>query len=263
MKPEIHVLGVSIKTFGVFFALNFVAWGALVHRRLRELGRPPDWAYEIVAAALLGGLVGARAYWLAQNHESLSFGNVLGGAGLIWYGGLAGGVIAVLLWARWRGFFNMHLVDMAGPGLALGYAIGRIGCQVSGDGDYGKAWDGPWAMGYPHGTVPTAPGVTVHPTPIYETLVMGLVAYGLWRLRDRVRPGCLFALYLVIAGVERFLIEFIRRNEDVALGLTAAQLWSVGQFLIGVAWLVVVQRRGGILRPDRPARGRSAALPAT
>ena len=80
----------------------------------------------------------------------------------------------MLLWARWRGFLSLALFDMAGPGLALGYAIGRIGCQVSGDGDYGKAWDGPWAMGYPHGTVPTAPGVTVHPTPIYETLVMGL-----------------------------------------------------------------------------------------
>jgi phosphatidylglycerol:prolipoprotein diacylglycerol transferase len=263
MQPEIDVLGVSIKTFGVFFALNFVAWGALVHRRLRELGKPPDWAYEIVAAALIGGLVGARGYWLAQNHESLSLGNVLGGSGLIWYGGLAGGLVAVLLWARWRGFMSMYLVDMAGPGLALGYAIGRIGCQVSGDGDYGKAWDGPWAMGYPHGTVPTAPGVTVHPTPIYETLVMGLVAYALWRLRDRVRPGILFALYLVIAGVERFLIEFIRRNDDVALGLTAAQLWSVGQFVIGVGWLLVVQRRGGILRPDRPAKSRGAALPAT
>ena len=82
--------------------------------------------------------------------------------------------------------------------LALGYGIGRIGCQLSGDGDYGKAWDGPWAMAYPKGTVPTTP--TVHPTPIYETLVMGLLALGLWHLRDRVRPGVLFALYLVGAG---------------------------------------------------------------
>ena len=69
-------------------------------------------------------------------------------------------------------------------------------------------------MGYPHGTVPTPPGVTVHPTPIYETLVMGLLAYVLWRLRDRVRPGRVFALYLVFAGLERFLVEFIRRNND-------------------------------------------------
>jgi phosphatidylglycerol:prolipoprotein diacylglycerol transferase len=263
MQPEIDVLGISIKTFGVFFALNFVAWGALVNRRLREIGKPPDWAYEMVAAALIGGLVGARGYWLLQNHESFSLGNVLGGSGLIWYGGLAGGVVAVLLWGWRRGFLSLALVDMAGPGLALGYAIGRIGCQVSGDGDYGKAWNGPWAMGYPNGTVPTAPGETVHPTPIYETLTMGLVAYFLWRLRDRVRPGILFALYLVIAGVERFLIEFIRRNDDVALGLTAAQLWSLGQFVIGVVWLAVAQRRGGLLRPDRAVAAQSAAVPAT
>jgi phosphatidylglycerol---prolipoprotein diacylglyceryl transferase len=263
MQPSIHVLGVSIKTFGVFFALNFVAWGALVHRRLREVGKPPDWAYEIVAVALIGGLVGARGYWLLQNHESLSFGNVLGGSGLIWYGGLAGGIVGVLLWAWRRDYLSLTLVDMAGPGLALGYAIGRIGCQVSGDGDYGKAWDGPWAMGYSNGTVPTAPGETVHPTPIYETLVMGLVAYFLWRLRDRVRPGILFALYLVIGGVERFLVEFIRRNDDVALGLTAAQLWSVGQFAIGAVWLIVAQRRGGLLRADGQAPGRGAPVPAT
>jgi phosphatidylglycerol---prolipoprotein diacylglyceryl transferase len=263
MQPEIDVLGVSIKTFGVFFALNFVAWGALVARRLREVGKPPDWAYEIVAVALLGGLIGARGYWLAQNHESISFGNVLGGSGLIWYGGLAGGIVGVLVWAWRRDYLTLNLVDMAGPGLALGYAIGRIGCQVSGDGDYGKAWDGPWAMGYPNGTVATSPGETVHPTPIYETLVMGLVAYVLWRLRDRVRPGILFALYLVVAGVERFLIEFIRRNDEVALGLTAAQIWSVAQFVIGAIWLTVVQRRGGLLRDDGQAPGREAALPAT
>jgi len=262
MQPEINVLGLSIKTFGLFFALNFVAWGALVGRRLREIGKPVDWAYEMVAAALIGGLIGARGYWIAQNHASLSLGNALGGTGLIWYGGLLGGVVAVLLWAKRRDFLSLALVDMAGPGLALGYAIGRIGCQVSGDGDYGSDWSGPWAMGYPHGTVPTAPGQTVHPTPIYETLTMGLVALFLWQLRDRMRPGVLFALYLVIAGVERFLIEFIRRNDDVALGLTAAQLESLSLFVIGVVWLVVAARRGGLLRGDAPARGGGSALPA-
>ncbi|HEY7622217.1 MAG TPA: prolipoprotein diacylglyceryl transferase family protein [Solirubrobacteraceae bacterium] len=264
MQPEIEVFGLSIKTFGLFFALNFVAWGALVSRRLRELGKPVDWAYEMVAAALIGGLVGARAYWLVQNHGSFSLGNIFGGTGLIWYGGLAGGIVAVLLWAKWRGFLTLALVDMAGPALALGYAIGRIGCQVSGDGDYGKAWSGPWAMGYPDGTVPTAPGETVHPTPVYETLVMGLVAFFLWQLRDRVRPGVLFALYLVIAGLERFLIEFLRRNEDVLLGLTAAQLESLAVFAVGAAWLAwVVRRKGGLLLPEAPARSESAALAAT
>jgi phosphatidylglycerol:prolipoprotein diacylglycerol transferase len=258
VKPEISVLGVSIKTFGLFFALNFAAWGLLAARRLRELGKPVDWAYEIVTVALVGGLIGARGYWLLQNHENLSLGDIFGGSGLIWYGGLLGGVVAVLLWAKRRDFLSLQLVDMAGPCLALGYAIGRIGCQVSGDGDYGKAWDGPWAMGYPHGTVPTAPGVTVHPTPIYETLSMGLIAYVLWQLRDRFRPGVLFAIYLVCSGTERFLVEFLRRNDHVWIGLTAPQLEAFALVVIGVVWLVVVRRRYGTLaREDAAVAGAS------
>ena len=103
----------------------------------------------------------------------------------------------------------------------------------------------------------------VHPTPVYETLAMGAVALGLWQLRDRVRPGILFALYLVFAGVERLLIEFIRRNDDVALGLTAAQLESLSLFIIGAVWLVVVGRRGGLLRDDVAGQRRRDAVPAT
>jgi phosphatidylglycerol---prolipoprotein diacylglyceryl transferase len=264
VKPEITVFGLSIKTFGLFFALNFAAWGLLAGRRLRELGRPVDWAYEMVTVALVGGLVGARAYYLVQNHDSVTIGDIFGGSGLIWYGGLLGGIIAVLYWAHRRDFLTLDLVDLAGPCLALGYAIGRIGCQVSGDGDYGKDWDGPWAMGYPHGTVPTQPGETVHPTPIYETITMGLLAFALWQLRDRVRPGVLFALYLVGAGLERFLVEFLRRNEDVLLGLTAAQLESLSLFVVGVVWLAVVKRRHGglLLPPGEHRRPAPAAVPS-
>ena len=92
------------------------------------------------------------------------------GSGLVWYGGAIGGAIGVLLWMRWRdAMLELRMFDMCATALALGYAIGRIGCQVSGDGDYGIRSSLPWAMGYPHGTVPTPPGVTVQPTPIYET----------------------------------------------------------------------------------------------
>ena len=264
MQTSIDVFGISIKTFGLFFALNFVAWGLLAARRLRELGKPVDWAYEMVTVALLGGLVGARAYYPIQHHEGgVSVGDIVSGSGLVWYGGLLGGVIAVVIWARRRDFLNLQLLDLAGPCLALGYAIGRIGCQVSGDGDYGKAWDGPWAMGYPHGEVPTAPGVTVHPTPIYETVSMGLVAFALWQLRDRVRPGVLFALYLVCSGAERFVVEFWRRNNEVWLGLTAAQLESLALFVAGVVWLVIVRHRSGTLLEPGAARARAAtAAPA-
>ena len=127
--------------------------------------------------------------------------------------------------------------------LALGYAVGRVGCQLSGDGDYGVESDLPWAMAYPDGTVPTTE--EVHPTPIYESLAMGLVALVLWQLRGRLAPGTLFALYLVAAGLERLLVEFIRRNDEVALGLTLAQLVSVALIAVGAAWLV--QRRGSLV----------------
>jgi phosphatidylglycerol---prolipoprotein diacylglyceryl transferase len=248
MKPEIHLLGISIKTFGVMFALAFLACGALVARRLRELGKPVDWAYEIVFAALIGGVVGARGYYLIQNYDQVKhdlLGNVFSGSGLVWYGGAIGGAIGVLAWMRWRGVLELRMLDMCATALALGYAIGRIGCQVSGDGDYGIASSLPWAMGYPHGTVPTPPGVRVQPTPIYETLAMCLLAYGLWRLRDRVRPGVIFALYLVGSGLERFLVEFIRRNSEVLAGLTAPQLESVGLLAIGLIWLGTMVSRGG------------------
>ena len=259
MQPEIDLGPLSLKTFGIMFALAFLAAGAVIARRFKELGKPTDWAYEMVFAALVGGLVGARVYYLAQNWDDVQhdlFGNLFSGSGLVWYGGAIGGAIGVVLWAWWRKMLNLTLLDICAPGLAIGYAIGRIGCQLSGDGDYGIPWDGPWAMAYPHGTEPTT--VAVHPTPIYETVAMGLVAYALWRLRDRMRPGLLFALYLVLAGAERFLVEFIRRNDDVALGLTQAQLLSVAMMFVGGVWLVVKARAGGIDRPSPVAAERSA-----
>jgi phosphatidylglycerol---prolipoprotein diacylglyceryl transferase len=213
-------------------------------------------------AALIGGIVGSRVYFLVQNWSSVKhdlLGNLFSGSGLVWYGGAIGGALAVLLWARYRDFLGLALLDLAAPALALGYAIGRCGCQLSGDGDYGKAWDGPWAMSYPDGTVPT--DRTVHPTPVYETLAMGLGAWMLWQLRDRFRLGVLFAIYLLYAGAERFLVEFLRRNSDVALGLTAAQLESLGMALVGAAWIVAVRRRHGSLArvattdPIQPATG--------
>jgi phosphatidylglycerol:prolipoprotein diacylglycerol transferase len=248
--PDFDVLGISLKTFGIFFALNFVAWGAVAARRLKELGKPEEWAYEMVLVGVVGGLVGAKLYYVIQHGAEFSLSGIVSGSGLVWYGGLIGGVILMLVWAERRGFRNLHLCDIAGICIPLGYAIGRIGCQVSGDGDYGTTSSLPWAMPYPDGTVPTTEDV--HPTPIYETFAMGIVALGLWHLRDRVRPGIIFALYLILAGLERFLIEFIRRNTDAVAGLTAAQLWSVAMVIGGIAWIAVVLRRQGTLTA-RPA----------
>jgi phosphatidylglycerol---prolipoprotein diacylglyceryl transferase len=252
LLPHIHIFGITIQTFGIMFGLAFVAAGALLARRLRELDRPADWSYEIIFAALVGGLVGARVYYIVQNYSLVKhdlLGSLFSGSGLVWYGGAIGGAIGVGLWA-WRRRLNaLTLLDLCAPGLALGYAIGRIGCQLSGDGDYGKVSHLPWAMGYPHGTVPTPPGVRVHPTPVYETLAMGIVTLVLWRLRDRYRPGVVFALYLVLSGLERLLVEFIRRNHHVVAGLTAPQLESVVAIVVGLAAIACVSRRGGIRRP--------------
>jgi len=245
--PEIDLGPVTLQTFGLCFALAFLASGALLWKRLDEVGKPPDWAYEMGFAALIGGLIGSRLDFVLQNYDEVSddlLGNLFSGSGLVWFGGLVGGAIGVLLWAWWRGFLGVALLDICAPSLALGYAVGRIGCQLSGDGDYGKPWDGPWAMSYPDGTVPTTD--EVHPTPVYETLAMGLVAFILWRLRERLTGGRLFALYLVLAGAERLLVEFIRRNEDVALGLTQAQLISVAMIVAGTIWLAAKRA------PDRP-----------
>jgi len=259
MQPEIDLFGLPLKSFGLLFALAFVASGAMASRRLRELGKPVDWAYEATFAALIGGLVGAKVYWAIEHSgDGGLFSNLFSGTGLTFYGGLLGGAAGVLLWARWRGFLGRTLLDLAAAPIAIGYAVGRLGCQISGDGDYGKPWDGPWAMAYPDGTVPT--DVAVHPTPLYETLTMGLVTYALWRLRDSFRPGVLFGLYLLLAGTERFVVEFVRRNDPVAAGLTLAQLESVVVIIGGALWLWILAREGPLRL--RPGVGRSRAVPA-
>ena len=256
MQPEIHVLGLSLKSFGIVFACGFIAAGAILARRLKELGKPIDWAYEVAFAALVGGLVGSRLYYVVQNYGQVKhdlLGHLFSGSGLVWYGGLIGGAIAVVAWAYWRDMLSVALLDLCAVPLAMGYAIGRIGCQVSGDGDYGKVSTLPWAMGYPHGTVPTPPGVRVQPTPVYETVAMGFVAWWLWRMRDEFRPGALFAFYLVLSGTERLLVEFVRRNHRIWLGLTGPQLESVALMILGGVWLLLLSRGGGIRVTARTA----------
>ena len=243
MQPEIDLGPLTIQTFGICFALAFLVAAGVVARRFRELGENPDWTWEFVFSVLVGGLVGSRLDYMIENWDKVSddlLGNLFSGTGLVWYGGVIGGALGAVIWAWRRDWLGWKLADLASVPLALGYAIGRVGCQLSGDGDYGGPSDLPWAMAYPEGTVAT--DVEVHPTPIYETLAMGAVALVLWHLRDRLTGGRLFALYLVLAGVERFLVEFVRRNESVLAGLTLAQLFSLAMIAGGIALAARVRR---------------------
>jgi phosphatidylglycerol:prolipoprotein diacylglycerol transferase len=255
VQPELDIFGITLQTFGLMLGLAFVVCGVLTARYLQEIGKPVDWAYEFIFAALVGGIAGARLWWVAENWSEAKddvLGSLFSGSGLVFYGGALGGAIAVLFWSWRRGFFEARTFDMGAAPLAAGYAIGRIGCQLAGDGDYGVAWDGPWAMAYPNGTVPTE--VEVHPTPVYETIAMGIVCVLLWRWRHRFRPGNLFALWAVLAGLERFLVEFIRRNDEVLAGLTQPQLISIAMMAAGGAWIAT--HRGPAPAPAA-ARGRS------
>ena len=261
MQPELHIFGLTLQTFGLMLGVAFIVCGWLTARYLEEIGKPKDWAYEFIFAAIIGGLVGSRLWWMAENWDEVSgdlLGSLFSGAGLVFHGGAIGGAIAVLGWSWHKGFMDGRTFDMGAAPLAAGYAIGRIGCQLAGDGDYGIPWDGPWAMAYPNGTVPT--DVPVHPTPVYETIVMGIVTVVLWRLRHKLRPGNLFALWAVLAGLERFLIEFIRRNEEVVAGLTQPQLISLAMMIGGGAWLATHWGRAGAdIAPARPAPRTRAA----
>ena len=258
VQPDIHLLGITLKSFGIVFACGFVGAGAILGRRLRELSKPVDYAYEMAFAALIGGLVGSRIYYVVQNYSQVRhdlLGSLFSGSGLVWYGGVIGGALAVIGWAHWRGLLSVALLDLASVPLTMGYAIGRIGCQISGDGDYGRPSSLPWAMSYRHGTVPTPPGVRVQPTPIYETLAMGLIAWWLWRMRDRYRPGVLFACYLVLSGLERLLVEFVRRNHRIVIGLTAPQLESIALIAAGGIWLLLMTRGAGLAAAPAAATG--------
>lgn len=242
MFPEIELGPVTLQTFGLMVALAFVVAGLILARRLRELGAPADWAYEIALVGGLGGLFGAKL-WYALEEGDWTLDQLFSGSGLVWYGGALGGAAAVCAYAKWRRILNATLLDVCSPALAAGYAVGRLGCQLSGDGDYGTVTDAWWGMGYPDGSVPTPPGIEVHPTPVFEMVAMALVAALLWRWRDKFKPGVLFGAYLVLSSVERFLIEFLRRNEVVAVGLTLAQIVSVAIAAIGVAVILSLNER--------------------
>ena len=263
MHPIIVQFGpLTIYSYGLMMAIAFLVGGWLTGRELTRKGFNGDLASSIVLYAAVGGLLGARLLALIADPSALAthpLRAIFSGAGFVWYGGLIGGFVAVSWSIRRHGLPWASTVDSIAPGLALAHAIGRLGCQLAGDGDWGRETTLPWGMAYPNAIVgwDYPPGVRVHPTPLYEFVAYTAVFLFLWSIRTRpLRDGTLFWLYLILACGARFAIEFIRINPPFALGLTQAQVTSLALVAIGAAQLVVRSRRAS--PPSHPGRPRAA-----
>jgi phosphatidylglycerol:prolipoprotein diacylglycerol transferase len=240
MRPVLfHFFGYAVSSFWTMAFLGFFVAFLLVRRGLERRGYDRRIAYDVTLWAYVGGWVGARLFvipagWNYFVESPILF--LLSGSGWVWYGGVIGGALAVAWWARRNQFPLLAIADMVAPALAAGLGIGRIGCQLSGDGDYGVPSDLPWAMAYPDGVVPT--DVPVHPVPIYEMIACFALAAYLWRLPPTGRPlGHQLGVYLLVSGVVRFLLEFIRRNPAWLIGLTTAQWMSIGSVALGLYFI--------------------------
>lgn len=250
----IHLGPLEITGYGLMLVVAFLMGGWLIARQLKEKGLREDYAADIVAAAVIGGIIGAKLWYVALTGDP---GALFSRGGLVWYGGFIGGAIAVILNGARLGVPLRWSMQLNAPALAAAYALGRVGCFLVND-DYGRPTNLPWGMKFPEGLPPSTAGnlhklfgipvpegidpstvLAVHPTQLYEVVAM-LIAFAiLWRLRNNGRPvGWLFGLYLIFAGVERFLVEIVRAKDDRFLGsFTLAQLTSliivaIGAFLL-------------------------------
>ncbi|GAB3668664.1 hypothetical protein GCM10027596_39780 [Nocardioides korecus] len=205
----------------------------------------------MVLAATVLGFAGGKLYNLVEHAGDLTRHD-FGSSGFTWYGGLTAGVATVVVMAR---RYQLPLGQFAGivaAPISLAYGIGRIGCFLAGDGTYGKPANLPWAMAFPNGTMPTL--APVHPTALYEAAFASVLAGLLWRVRKRIAPVAVFGLYAVLSGAARFLVEEVRINNEVILGMTQPQLWSLVLVAVG-AYLLISGRRqpgdGAASTPDR------------
>ena len=231
----------EITSFGVLVGLGALAGMFVFQRELRRAGLPED-AINAALAGVLGGLAGAKLIWAIEFRGTAPFLDLLlSRGGLSWFGGLAGGLIAGLATLRGYGVPLVRGLAAASPGLAIGHAIGRVGCFLVGD-DYGRPSTLPWAVAFPQGLPPT--DVPVHPTQLYEAIPLAIVAWLLIRWRRQGTPdSVVFSRYLILAGAIRFAIELVRINAPVLGPLTLAQLWSVGLVAAGVVLHVTLRAR--------------------
>jgi phosphatidylglycerol:prolipoprotein diacylglycerol transferase len=236
MYPFIHLGHFNLPTFGLMLWLAAVAAAVIVDRGFRRAKIDAD-AVGIVAITVVAGIVGAKLWHVLDTpsdfHE-LGWRVLYDSAGFAWYGGLVLGISALVFQGWWAKIGALRTLDLAAPAAAIGYGVGRIGCFLSGDGCYGVPTTLPWGMSFPHGIDPTM--VRVHPTPLYEMVAGLLIGWWLWRRGGKPHAsGMILGQYLILSGIARFLVEFIRRNPKVFLGLSNAQLASGGAALAGVA----------------------------
>lgn len=266
MCPRLMQVGpFTIYSFGLMLGIGFILASILLTKELIRKGFDPNLGNTITLLAAIFGIAGSKLLYLAESWSELvqdPIGMTLSPGGLTWYGGFILATLAIMVYARKKRIPFFKICDAAAPGLMLGYGVARIGCHLSGDGDYGMPTNLPWAAVYSKGTYPPSvafrdfPDVVakygvngavpdtlpVHPTPIYEFLLASALFAILWRLRRNNYPdGKLFMLYLMFFGAARFAVEFIRINPTILFGLSEAQLISVAMVAVG-AW--------GMLRLD-------------
>jgi phosphatidylglycerol---prolipoprotein diacylglyceryl transferase len=253
--PFVLKLGpLEITGYGIMMMVAFLVGGWLAGLELRRRGMREEYGADMVVAAVVGGIIGAKLWYVVLTQD---LGSLFSRGGLVWYGGFLGGALAVVL-NGWRLRVPLRwTAQLVAPSLAAAYALGRVGCFLVQD-DYGRPTSLPWGMKFPEGLPPSTagnlqqlfgvavpPGVdpstvlAVHPTQLYETaLMLGAFAI-LWAYRRRdVGTGRIFGLYLVFAGIERFLVEFVRAKDDRFLGpFTVAQLTSVLLVIAGIVLL--------------------------
>jgi phosphatidylglycerol---prolipoprotein diacylglyceryl transferase len=245
--------------FGIAILMCFVVGQAVAQYELRRRGHDAEPVNDMVFAAVLGGLLGAKLYYVVVLRN---WNAIFDRGGFVFWGGYFLGSLCVLAVVLKKRFGIRRMMDVGGPASAAAYAVGRTGCWAIGD-DYGRPWRGALAVAFPQGAPPSTAGVmarefgiplppgagpttvlSVYPTQLFE-VAMGLVMFGItWRLRDHKHAeGWLFGVYAVLAGIERFVVEFYRAKDDrLVYGLTYAQLIAIGFVVFGVIWMSVFWR---------------------
>ncbi len=247
MIPELFKIGpITINSFGVMAMLGFLTGTILLRKEILRKNLDPDLANGMIISTMIGGFLGARIYFIAERWSRFledPTEYIFTGAGLVWYGGMIGGLIAGAWYVHRKNISIPFTCDLMAPMLALGQTFGRMGCLLSGDGDYGPPTDVPWAMSFPKGVIPTTE--MVHPTPIYDMIILLAIFGILWKIREKRLPtGFKFNLYLVLVGSGRFFTEFYRNTPKILLGMTMAQLISIGLIIIGGALMIYLNAKG-------------------